>query len=133
MIHQANKCINVFGARSKKSFVFLFSKRKKQRDFVRFLKVLKMRWGKVLLFIDGAPGHKGALVKAFLRANRKTFRLVRFPSYTPELNPVEQCWMPGRRKLANRLVKTLPTMKYHLCNVFNNPKNMPKMFHYLSD
>lgn len=35
-INSKNKCTNVFGARSKRSFVFTFSKRKKQRDFIRF-------------------------------------------------------------------------------------------------
>lgn len=128
-----NERTNVFGARSAKSFVFSFSKTKSSKDFVRFLERLMKRWGKVLLFADGAPAHKYGIVDKFLAMHKKTFRLEYFPKYTPEMNPVEQCWKPARKKLSNRLVKTLPTAQYHLSKVFNDKKSMPKMFYYLRD
>ena len=37
VVNSKNECTHVFGAGSKRSFVFLFSKRKNQRAFVRFL------------------------------------------------------------------------------------------------
>lgn len=132
IIHHANICTNVFAARSQKSFVFSFSKHKKQPDFVRFLEKLQKKWGKVVLFIDRGPCHRGAKVRKFLAEHKKTFRIFNFPRYTPELNPVEQCWKPGRKKLSNRLIKTLPTAQYHLRREFK-AKNMPKMFNYLRD
>ena len=133
IINHQNECTNVFGARSKKSFIFSFSKTKKQKDFVLFLKKLLMRWKKVLLFIDGAKAHHGKLVKKFLTEHKKTLLLEYFPKYSPETNPVEQCWKPARKKLSNRLVKSLPVAQYHLRNTFNNKNFMPKMFHYLRD
>jgi transposase len=57
----------------------------------------------------------------------------RFPAYTPELNPIEQCWKPARAALANRVLRTLPAAQYHLRKNFDNPKSMPKMFQYLRD
>lgn len=132
-INHKNECINVFGARSTKSFVFSFSQTKKQKDFVRFLAKLSKRWGKILLFVDGARAHHGKGVDEFLLSHKRTFCLEYFPGYTPELNPVEQCWKPARKKLANRLIKTLPTAQYHLRNTFNAKEAMPKMFHYLRD
>ena len=132
-INHAHKYTNVFGARTKNSFVFQFSKRKKQQDFIRFCEKLLKRWKKVLLFVDGGPCHKGKLVNAFLKKNRPQFRLKKFLAYTPELNPVEQCWQPARKNLANRLLKTLPAAKYHLRQTFKNPKNLHKMFKYLRD
>jgi transposase len=125
--------VNVFGVRTKRCFVFQFSKRKKQRDFVRFLEKLLNRFNRLLLFIDGGPCHKGKLVNAFLKKNRKRFHMIRFPAYTPELNPTEQCWKPARKDLAKRLLKTLPTAKYHLNKTFSNPDNLPKMFTYFGD
>lgn len=133
IIHHANKCINVFGARSKRSFVYSFSKKKRQKNFIKFLKILMKRWGRVLLFVDGAKAHKGKNVREFLKMNKRMLKLEYFPKYTPELNPTEQCWKPARKKLSNRLVKTLATAQYHLRNVFNTNKSMPKMFHYLRD
>lgn len=130
-ISHRNQCTNVYGARSKKSFVYSFRKRKRQRDFIAFLEKLRRRWNKYLLFVDNVGSHKGKLVNEYLRRHKKTVKLSYLPPYSPELNPVEQCWKPGRQKLSNRLVKTLPTAKYHLRQTFNEPKNMPKMFHYL--
>lgn len=128
-----HKYTNVFGARTKRTFVFSFARRKNQRNFVTFLKKLLKRWGRVCLFVDSAPGHKGKLVDEFLANHKKTFHLARFPKYCPELNPVEPCWKPARYTVGNRLVVSIPAMKYHLRKIFNDPSVMPKMFSYLSD
>jgi len=125
--------ISAMGARTQKAFVFSFCKKKTRRRFIRFLRMLKRRWGKVFLIIDSAPWHRGREVVDFLKAHKKTFRVLYFPLYTPELNPVEQCWKPARKVLSNRLLRTLPSAQYHLCKVFGNAKAMPKMFNYLQD
>ena len=130
-INHANKCTNVFGARSKRSFVFCFSKKKRSKQFVKFLEKLRQRWGTYLLFVDGAKAHKGKLVEQYLQQHKKTVRLEYFPKYSPELNPVEQCWKPGRKVLSNRLVKTLDAAKYHLRKTFKDTKSMPNFFDYL--
>jgi transposase len=127
------KSTNVNGARTQRSFIFEFTKKKTQRSFVRFLKALMMRWNRVCLFVDNAPWHKGKIVDSFLKGRRKTFKLLYFPKYSPELNPVEPCWKPARRVLANRLVRSVPAMQYHLRKVFGNPILLPQMFHYLTD
>jgi len=131
-INHANKCTNVFGARSRKSFVYSFTKKKRQAQFIRFLEKLRRRWGKFLLFVDNAKAHKGAKVKAYLREH-KTAKLDYFPKCSPEENPTEQCWKPGRNALANRVLPTLNAAKYHLRKTFDNTKELPKMFHYLRD
>ena len=125
--------ISVMGARSKRHFVFSFCKRKTKKRFVRFLRVLRQRWGRAFLIIDSAPWHRGREVAAFLKANRRTFRVMYFPLYTPELNPVEQCWKPARKALSNRLLHTLQAAQYHLRKTFGNAKAMPKMFKYLQN
>jgi transposase len=127
------KSVNVFGARTKRAFVFSFGKKKTQKTFVKFLKALCKKWSRVCLFADNAPWHKGIIIDEFLASRRKTFKLFYFPKYCPELNPVEPCWKPARRKTANRLIRTLPAMQYHLRKTFKNPNTLPKMFKYLSD
>jgi len=126
-------CINVLGARSQKAFVFSFCKRKNKRRFVRFLTLLLRRWGRVFLIIDNAPWHGGKEVQEFLQRHSKTFKILYLPRRTPELNPVEQCWKPARRSLANRLLRTLPAAQYHLRKTFGNPILLPRMFRYLSN
>lgn len=133
VVNSKNECTNVFGARSKRSFVFAFSKKKNQRAFVRFLEKLLMRWGRVCLFVDNGPCHHGAILDAFELSYWKTLRILYFPKYSPELNPVEQCWKPARKKLSNRVLLSLPSAKYHLSQTFEDEASMPKMFEYLSD
>lgn len=128
-----HKWRNVFAARSKRSFVFAFAKKKTQKPFVEFLGKILKRWGKVCLFVDGAPGHKGKQVDAFLAAHKKTFVMFRFPKYCPELNPVEQCWKPAREATGKRMIRSIPVMLYHLRKTFEDHKLLPKMFGYLSN
>jgi transposase len=132
-VNSKNECTNVFGARSVGSFAFMFSERKNQKAFVRFLVKLELRWGRVCLFVDNGPCHHGAILDAFLRSHRRTLRIFYFPKYSPELNPVEPCWKPARRRLANRVLPSLPSAKYNLSKVFGNANAMPKMFKYLSN
>lgn len=85
----------------------------------------------MLLFLDNAPWHKGKRVEAFCGAHRKTLRLVYFPTYSPELNPVEQCWKVAKAALANRLFTRLVNAKYHVRRALGQEKVMPKYFDYL--
>ena len=133
IVNSKNECTNVFGARSQRSFVFLFSKRKNQKAFASFLEKLLKRWGRVCLFVDNGPCHHGEIVDAFLSSHRKTFRLFNFPTYSPQVNPVEQCWKPARKALSNRVLLSMPCAKYHLRRAFESKDFLPKMFKYLSN
>lgn len=125
--------VNVFGARTKRTFVFMFAQKKTQKEFTVFLKKLLKRWGKVCLFIDYAPGHHGKIVDKFLADHKKTLNIEYFPKYSPQLNPVEPCWKPARKDLGNRFIPSLPAMKYHLQKIFSAPSLIPQMFSYLTD
>lgn len=132
-INHKNVCTNVFGARSKKSFIYFFRKKKRQKQFIEFLEKLRRRWRRYLLFVDGAKAHGGAKVKVYLQRYHKSVKLEYFPKCSPEENPTEQCWKPGRNALANRVLPSLNAAKYHLRKTFNNTKELPKMFYYLRD
>ena len=128
-----HKCINVFGARTADTFEFMFAKKKNQRTFIAFLKKVLKRFGKVCLFIDSAPCHKGKILERFEEEHRQTLHIERFLKYCPELNPVEQCWKPARQEINNRFNPSIPAMEYHLKKVFQNPFLLPIMFKYLFD
>lgn len=129
----AHKYAKVMGARSKRSFVFTFGKKVNKHRFLKFIALLQRRWGKVFLLVDNAKWHKGKEIVDFLKRHKKTFKMLYFPRRTPELNPVEQCWKPGRQVLSNRLLRTLPAARYHLQKTFNNYSLLPEMFRYLSN
>jgi transposase len=133
LFNSKHQYTNVFGSRTKRSFVFSFAKKKNQRTFVRFLDKTYRHFGRTCLFTDNAPWHHGKIVDNFLYSHKKTFRLVNFLTHSPELNPIEQCWKPARKSISNRVLYSLPSAEYHLRKVFQNPKVLPKMFEYLSN
>src|SRR3989344_4919987 len=76
LINHKNTSTNVFGARTQRGFVYAFTKRKRQREFLRFVRRALRRWGRVLFFIDNGPAHRGKRVDEFCRQHKKTLRLV---------------------------------------------------------
>lgn len=96
------------------------------KDVIRFLKELKraFKWKKLLLFWDGLPAHRAKIVRDYLKSQRVWLRIERFPSYAPELNPIEYLWSAMKRKdLANHppsginaLRRTIRRSRYRLSN-----------------
>jgi transposase len=72
------------------------------------------RHSEVVLLIDNAPWHAGAVVRQALAENRH-LKLKRLPSYSPQLNPIERFWKKLRRRAThNRLFDTLADLKKSL-------------------
>jgi transposase len=72
------------------------------------------RHAEVVLLIDNAPWHAGAVVKKAL-ADNPHLRLKRLPSYSPQLNPIERLWKKLRRRAThNRLFDRLKDLKKSL-------------------
>jgi transposase len=100
------------------------------REFISYLSALKRKYGKYVLFYDGAPWHRSEKVKRFLKKNRRRIKPVMFPACSPELNPVEECWNIGKNtllgstvpdsfeKLRREVSEYYRTKKFHL-NIIN--------------
>jgi hypothetical protein len=66
---------------------------------------------RVVLLIDNAPWHRGAVVDAAL-ADNPHLAFERLPAYSPQLNPIERFWKKLRRRAThNRLFDTLADLK----------------------
>ena len=72
--------------------------------------------GKVLVVWDGAPIHRCNEVKRFLADGAaRRLKLLPFPGYAPELNPVEGVWRWLKRvALGNVCCETLDDLRYEL-------------------
>lgn len=73
----------------------------------------------VIITIDNAPWHGGALIKPVLEAHPH-LRLKRLPSYSPQLNVIERLWRVLRRRAThNRLFISMAalrsTLRYNIC------------------
>jgi transposase len=69
----------------------LFSGRFTQEVFIDFLRrLLKTAAGrKVILIVDGHPGHRGRKARAFVDEHAALLEVVYLPGYSPDLNPAE--------------------------------------------
>jgi len=57
-------------------------------DFLR--RLLKTAGGrKLILIVDGHPGHRGRKARAFIEKHAQLLEVVYLPGYSPDLNPAE--------------------------------------------
>lgn len=83
-------------------------------EVIGFLRhLLQHLRGPVVLVWDGGKIHKREDVKTFLWRTRR-LHVYPFPSYAPELNPVEQVWTHGKRDLSNSVHEKLDQLGTHV-------------------
>jgi DDE superfamily endonuclease len=74
------------------------------------------RYPEVVITIDNAPWHRGALMEQVLAAHPH-LRVKRLPSYSPQLNVIERFWRVLRRRAThNRLFATRAALRMTLRN-----------------
>ena len=106
--------------------------------FIRYLKEMQKRFGKVAAVTDRASPHRAKLVKGLLREN-KNIRIIYLPKGSPYLNAVEECWHQGKRILlvseyyrtfadmCNAIITYYRTVRFKLDIVRYASRN-PKLF-----
>jgi transposase len=74
------------------------------------------RYPKVIITIDNAPWHRGAVVEQVL-ATYPHLQWYRLPSYSPQLNVIERFWRVLRRRAThNRLFASMAVLRTTLRN-----------------
>jgi transposase len=89
---------------------------------------------KVMIIFDRLSAHLAADAY-FERNHRDWFLFEYFPSYSPELNPVEQCWQHMKNvSMANFVPIDIDCLKmkaFEAAQEINkNPKLLPAFFHH---
>jgi transposase len=95
--------------------------RRMQRAFAAHLRHVgevypEGKYKRVVLTIDGAPWHRGALVNEAMAENPHV-EFYPLPSYSPKLNVIERFWKKLRRRAThNRLFDTIKDLKASVRN-----------------
>jgi hypothetical protein len=95
--------------------------RRMQRAFAAHLRHVgrmypREKYKRVVLTIDGAPWHRGALVTEAMRENPH-LEFYPLPSYSPKLNVIERFWKVLRRRAThNRLFDTIKDLEASVRN-----------------
>jgi transposase len=77
--------------------------------FIDFLKrLIEGNNRRIHLIVDGHPVHRSKAVRTFVEAQAEHIELHFLPSYSPELNPVEQVWNHAKNHQIGKQVITGP-------------------------
>ncbi len=107
--------------------------KKAKYTLIKFLKVLRRKYGKVLLFVDNASYHRAGLVREQLTEWNGDVVLRFLPPYTPELDPVEIQWRAIKRRLPAKVFETLDDMERPVQRLPAKREVLPvKLFKYLT-
>lgn len=75
-----------------------------------FILAVKERFDEdVMIVLDGAPYFQAAKVSKL--AERDGLSFIQFPAYSPDLNPVEECWRQLKEVIGNRLLTSRTELK----------------------
>lgn len=84
-----------------------------------------------MMFVDRASYHRAKLVREHiyeLRRQGKNFKLILFPRYSPEMNPIEELWKPFgmnvHKKVINAKHKLISVVKQELIKVSQSAKGL---------
>ena len=104
-------------------------------DVVFFLAMIHAYYGgQVMIIWDSLSSHLSAR-KHFESVHPDWFVFEQLPSYSPELNPVEQCWqMMKNVYMANFVPKDVEHLEEKTCEsaqrINNDPKLLASFFHH---
>ena len=84
----------------------------------------------IVMLVDGASWHSSKRL-----AISENIRLIKQPSHSPELNPVEHIWEELREKyFGNKALRSLDEVEDQLCTglveLSNNPKRLTSMTNF---
>lgn len=94
-------------------------------SYIAFLRKVMAKTKKFIVLIhDGAPYHKSAAVREFIKKNSHRISAHRLPTYSPDFNPIEKLWKKIKEK-GTHLVY-FPTFEdlvdrvHEMMNLFDN-------------
>jgi len=123
--------ISVFGALGIDDFYYETTEKYcNWKSWLKFIHNLKLKYGKIVIIIDGASYHfEKKHVQNFYNYNDKNLVVFQLPPYSPELNPIEQHWIKIKEYLANSFWKSKKDFKEKLVEGLENTSKT-KLFQY---
>ena len=96
---------------------------------IHFLRALQEEFGeRLILVLDNAPYFASKKVKKF--AESAGIELCFLPRYSPQMNPIEECWRQLALQLNNRIFEDLDQMNRSIREGLENI-NPPRVSNYL--
>jgi transposase len=127
----SKKGINVGGAYSSTGYFHSYCMPHQVKEEVLWnIKLLRMKFPKMLLLLDKATWNKNKTVIPYLKRNQIPYLF--FPTGASDLNPVEECWRQTRENVtANRSYNTEEALHNHLQEYWKKQPFKHNVLNYL--
>ena len=114
-------------------FYCAFYKKANGISFIRFVRRLHKKFGKIVLFVDNASYHKSKYVKKEIKKFNGEVVIKYFLPCTPELDAMEGQWRILKKATANTLYETTSGMKKSIRRMIRRGEiKVAKMSRYLT-
>lgn len=103
----------------------MLSDQSKKEDCRAFLEVLRARYASnitLVIILDNAAIHRSKFVREYCEQNN--ILLVHLPPYSPDLNPIEMVWRVLKKRIANRVSRTLDELVKRVSESLKSLGNM---------
>jgi transposase len=110
----------------------MFAERQNSDSFIEFLEYLLKTYIKMVLVTDGAAWHRSRKTNEFIEDHKDRIQRIFLPTYSPEMNPTEECWKQTRRELTtNTMFNSKEEMEEELSEFFDTHKFNHSLCNYL--
>ena len=104
-----------------------------QYSFISYLRELKAKFHKLILFLDRAPQHcHSKIVKEYFEKNNDVMTAEYFPKGSSELSAIEECWRQGKDDLlASKYYPRFTNLKAAITNYYRTKRFNLNIVKYL--
>lgn len=99
-------------------------------SFLSFLKRVEAKFSRFILLMDQASWHTAGEIAMHL-VDRENVELLFFPAYTPELNPLEECWRQPKNELMLRLYPGFEGLRRAIAEYYRTKRFRLNLINYL--
>jgi transposase len=112
-----------------KLYFMVFKENFTTKVFLLFLeRMLKQHPGKIYLIVDGHGVHRSKAVAKWVEEHKDRIRLIRLPSYSPELNPDELVNQDVKANaIGRKRARNLPELMRNVRGFLRGKQNSPRM------
>lgn len=122
----------ILGARTVKEFIYELTEENIDSEvFKTFLAGLMFKFSRLFLVMDHVPYHASRDMQRFYEDNKDRLHVEYFPSYSPQLDPMENSWRELKKWLAIRNWENKDELKTELESGLKQGFIMTPIYDYL--
>ena len=116
----SRESVRIFGAMSEDELRIKIVDRANPETFQEFLEEIRRDHPRFCMILDNASYHKSKAVREYVESTRGNIGLEFLPTYTPQLNQVENVWKNLKKRFAGRFFRSTDELKEAITAIIEN-------------